>query len=527
MSIPVCIEPSSKPEVAVPSRTPASASDQNIILAAKGGGIAFTGNMFVYAFRFGFGVVMARMLGADLFGLYSLALTVTNIIGSAASFGMSSGMARYIPIAIAQKDERRLWGTIQTGIVLPAVFSVILGIGLFAAAGPLSYLVFERPDMMPALRVASFGVPLLTLMGVLASITQGFKRMEYKVYSEDIALNLSKLVLSMVLLSVGLGVVGGVLAHVVSMAIAVIMLFWFVHRLFSLNRPVHTAERRTGEMLRFSMPVYLSQLLGKFSGSIETLVLGFFGVMSGVGIYTTALRLSGVGAMFHHSLQRIAIPMIADLHSRGKMKQLGRVYRTTTKWDLTFNLPLFLVITILAKPLLAIFGTDFVAGSAGLVILAVGTVVNASTGVCGSVVTMTGHSKVSFVNSIIHLVATVALDLVFIPRLGVVGAALGVMLSNALINVVRLVEMVFLLRIRPYDRSFLKPVLAAVAAAVPAYLVNQSLISTPWTVQLGVGVPLLVGIYVLAIVLLGLSDEDRLILERLQVRLGFRRRAGA
>jgi O-antigen/teichoic acid export membrane protein len=140
---------------------------------------------------------------------------------------------------------------------------------------------------------------------------------------------------------------------------------------------------------------------------------------------------------------------------------------------------------------------------------------------------MTGHSKVSFVNSIIHLVATVALDLVFIPRLGVVGAALGVMLSSVLINVVRLLEMVFLLRIRPYDRSFLKPVLAAVAAAVPAYLVNQPLTSTPWAVQLGVGVPLLVGIYVLAIVLLGLSDEDRLILERLRVRLGLGRRAGA
>jgi O-antigen/teichoic acid export membrane protein len=240
--------------------------------------------------------------------------------------------------------------------------------------------------------------------------------------------------------------------------------------------------------------------------------------MSGVGIYTTALRLSSIGGMFHYSLQRIAIPMISDLHSQGKLDQLRRVYQTITKWGMTFNLPIFLTIAIFAEPLLYIFGADFVAGAPGLVILAFATLFNASTGVCGSVITMTGHSKLTLVNSIIYLVTNMALDVLFIPRWGVVGAALAVTLTSVLINTLRTVEVFVLLRLWPYDRSFLKPVTAALIAAGAAYLINQWFTLRPLMLQAIVGTLVLWSIYALVIISLKLSKEDWLVLERLWAR---------
>ena len=46
------------------------ASEDNILVAARGGGIAFTGNLFVYLLRFAFGIVITRLLGAEMFGSY-------------------------------------------------------------------------------------------------------------------------------------------------------------------------------------------------------------------------------------------------------------------------------------------------------------------------------------------------------------------------------------------------------------------------------------------------------------------------
>jgi len=321
-------------------------------------------------------------------------------------------------------------------------------------------------------------------------------------------------------LVMGLGVMGVVLAHNVALAVAMGMLFYFVHRLFPLNRPLSTAKRNVREMLGFSLPLYLTRLLNYSSGSIESLLLGSLGLMSGIGIYVTVLRFSGIGTLFHQSLQRIAVPMISDLYSRGKLDQLRRVYQTTTRWGMTFNLPIFLTLAIFAKPLLAIFGTDFVAGAAGLVILAFGTLFNASTGVCGSMVTMTGHSRLTFANSIIYLVSNIALDLLFIPRWGGVGAALAVTLSRVLINTLRIVEVFVLFRIWPYDRSFLKPIIASLAASGATYLMSQWSVFMPVILQVIAGIFLLWGIYTFVIVLLKLSEEDRLVLGRLWARFG-------
>jgi O-antigen/teichoic acid export membrane protein len=496
-----------------------SESDQSIILAAKGGGIAFVGNLFVFFFRFLFGLVLARLLGAELMGLYSLGSTITDMVAVIAGIGIGAGVVRFISIAIGRKDNAKLWGIIQTGLALPALTSVILAIGIFVLAEPVALGFFDRPDLIPVLRLASLGIPFIVLISVQSSITQGFKHMEYKVYGEDITLNLLKLILTVVFLMIGLQVLGVVLAQNIALVVVTVMFFFFVNRLFPLKRPLNTAKRNLRELFGFTLPVYLNQLLSGFSGSIESLILGSLGLVSGIGVYATALRLSAVGMLFHRSLQRIAMPMISDLYSRSEMGQLKRVYRTTTKWGMTFNLPIFLVIALFANPLLLIFGDEFVAGATGLMILAFANLFNASTGVCGSMITMTGHPKLTFANSVIYLVLNVALDLALIPRLGITGAALAVTLADLIINSLRTLQVYLLLHIWPYDWTFVKPAAAALLATGVTLLVRNGLASIPSLLQLAVGALVLTGLYAAAIVLLGLSEEDHLVLDRLWARV--------
>lgn len=500
-------------------------SDSHILLAAKGGGIAFAGNLFVYGARFAFGLLMARLLGADLLGLYSLASLIPEIVSVLALLGLGAGMARFIPIAVGQKDESRIWGTIQVGIALPAFIGLALSPVVFMAADALSIRLFARPDLAPVLRLASLGIPLLALIESLTAITQGFKRMEYKVYAADITLTLLKLILAIVFLGLGWSVMGAMAAYVVSLAVTTAMLFYFVHRLFSLRRPLSHARRNAGEMLRFTIPFYFSQLLRQFSGSLETLVLGLFGVMSGVGVYTAALRLSDIGGLFYNSLERIANPMVSDLTSRNKLEELGQLYRTTTKWATAFNLPIFLISVLFAKPLLALFGAEFVAGATGLTILAFASLFNAATGICGPIVTMSGHSRLSLLNSVLYLGTNIGLDLLLIPTWGVLGAACAAALTIVELNILRLAQTFLLYRLWPYDRDFGKPLAAGLIAALATYPLSGWLDLAPALVQVIVGTGVLCGIYVVCVLTLRISDQDRLVLAKLWDRLNVRQPA--
>lgn len=504
------------------SLKPSSSSDQNIILAAKGGGIIFASNFIVYFLRFVFGLVMARMLGAELLGLYTLTLTVVSVVSVIASLGLSAGMSRYIPIALQKSDNVYLRGIIQVGIVVSGFASLLFAFGVFLLAGPISEYFFKQPDLKPLLQLASLIIPAGTLITVLRGVIQGFKELKYIAY-EDIALNFVKLVLTVIFIWVGWGTIGAIGAHILAYFIGGLMLFYFIHKLFPLFENLTKADRNTKSILRFTLPLYLSQLLRQFSGSIQTFVLGTMGVMSGVGIYTTVLRLSGVGNMFHNALQTIAIPMISDLHSRGEKEQLNRVYRTITKWSITFNLPIFLVTCIFAAPLLSFFGEDFIAGVSGLIILAFSALFNVSTGVCGSIITMTGHSRLTFINSIITLVLNIVLSLFFIPAWGVIGAALAIAICSILVNTLRLIQVYILLGLWPYDLSFLKPITAALVAAGFVYSVNLWLVIFPALIQLIAGASLIGVIFVVVIILLKLSEEDRLVLKRLSDRFKLKR----
>ena len=174
-------------------------------------------------------------------------------------------------------------------------------------------------------------------------------------------------------------------------------------------------------------------------GSLETLILGIVGLTTGVGVYAAAARLSSVGNMFYLSIGNISTPIIADLHSHGETSPLKAYYQTTTRWLLTFNLPLFLTFLLFAKPLLSIFGEDFMPAlphddsgiwHAGIYCHRLGA----------NTLDMTDHPKVNTTNSVLLFFLTIALNLFLVPQWGVVGASIATSVSVVLVNVICLIE---------------------------------------------------------------------------------------
>ena len=491
---------------------------QDILAAAKGGGISFVGRLFEYTTRFAFSIIVARTIGAEQFGLYTLGVTVTEITSMIALLGLQTGMVRFIPIALRQRDEGRVWGIIQVGATIPALLSLLLFGTIFLSADPIAAQVFHESRLAPVLRLVCLAIPLDALNFVAFSVIQSFKQLKYSVLANQIVAPLAKLALTIGLLVIGLGTLGIVAAHVAASAIGLALLIYFANRLFPLNRPLRAGKRNTGELLRFSLPAHMAWVINAVRGSLETMVLGFMGLTTGVGVYTAALRLSAVGNMFYFSIASISAPIITDLYSRGESVRLEQLYQTTTKWLITFNFPLFLTFVIFAVPLISIFGADFAAGATGLIILASGTLVNTGTGVGATVIDMTGHTRLNFGNSVFLMITAVSLDLLLIPRWGVIGAAIASALPTFLVNLLCLLEVFVLLRILPYNWSIFKPIIAGLVAAGITYLVSQRLTLLPLG-QLAVGATILWGVYALVITLLGFSEEDRLVLNGVRARL--------
>ena len=199
------------------SRNPSDSSAQkDILTAAKGGGVTFAGKLFDYVVRFVFGIVVARMLGAEQWGLYALGLTVVTTLSPMALLGLPQGVVRYIPIANRERNDADLWSIVQVSIALPTLISFVFASIVYIFADPISNQLFNEPRLMPVLRLISVAIPLLSLITITGSIVRGFKQIQYQVYAEQIAFQLVKFFLSLVLLYLGLMVTGLIIAHIIA-----------------------------------------------------------------------------------------------------------------------------------------------------------------------------------------------------------------------------------------------------------------------------------------------------------------------
>jgi len=512
------IEAQSSPDITPSSQS--QKSDHSILLAAKGGSVVFAGSLFAYGVRFLIGILMARYLGAEQFGLYNLTLSTVTIAVGLAGLGLDPALVRYVSVFLKRRDTARIWGTIQVGLGLTMITSIIFGIGLYILAPFIVDELFKDPRLVPLLRLGSLIIPITILGSMLAATTQGFSKMHFTSIAQDITEPIVKLILLVVVaITIGLNSASALMVYILCLVVVAAILLYFLNRLFDLRRPLNSAKRNARQMLGFSIPIYGTRLIKTFRGNIQTILLGSFQAVSSVGVFTVAARVNTVGEMFHSSIVTTSAPIVSGLYDQGEKEQLTRFYQTTTKWTFSVNLPLFLILQLFPGALLSIFGKEYVGGALALSILAWGSLVDAGTGICGVIIDMTGRTGLKLVNVILAFIFSVGLNFLLIPHWGLIGAAVASTSANIIVNLLRLSEVYILYRLLPYNAGFLKPVVAGLLALTSAWVINRLFPMETSLIYIGFMIVLILAVYTGVILLMGLSEEDRVILDRVGGRL--------
>ena len=493
---------------------------RNIAFVARGGGITFVGKMFLTGVRVVTAIALARLLQADQLGMYSLALSAGNVAVAVAILGLDAALVRYVAVLVARKDDETLWGALQIGIGVSLAFSVVTGTILFALAYPAAEVLFHKPELAPLLQLVSVIVPMLTLSEVLAGSIRGFKRMDQAALAQFVAQPLIRLALIAVLAWGGLSVAEAILTFGLADLAASAILFRFLNRRFPLRRPLRQARREFREIMDFSIPVWLSDMMVKFHGNFQTLILGSLNTFTGVGIFTVASQMTIISSQFSSSMNVSAKPVVAELHEKDDMAEMGRVYRTANRWGVTVQLPVFLLMVLFPEQLLAIFGESYTGGATALVIMALATLVIVGTGMGGIILDMAGYTKLKLVNSIVRLTVFIGLDLLLIPHWGIIGAAVAALAGETVVNLLRIGQVYYLFRLWPYDRSFLKPAAAAGLATAAALAVGRFWPPDDSLLYAVAGMAVLGATYGGLVLLFGFTGEERAMAAAARGRLG-------
>src|SRR5262249_27669205 len=142
------------------------------------------------------------------------------------------------------------------------------------------------------------------------------------------------------------------------------------------------------------------------------------------------------------------------------------VFQTATWWLMAISWPLYLALAVFAPFLLQVFGREFVAGHTALLVLAIGMLVFIGTGNNKIVLLMGGKSGWNLAISATVLVTNLALNILLVPHLGVLGAAISLAASIAVDNISTTIVVLFALRLQPFGRGYAVVALASIGCYV-------------------------------------------------------------
>jgi len=497
-------------------------ADENLLLVAKQTSGVMTSRSAGMLIGLGSNVIFARLLGADLLGVFVLATTTLLFLTLVASLGVGHTFVRYVPVALSRGDQEGAAGVWRLGTRVALVSSLLFGLLLFLLRGVLSGPVFKEPRLEPILPIIALGMVGSTFQLILGHTLRSLKRTAQESFCLEVINKGAKLSLFLGLVHFGFRLTGIAIALVAAYFIGAGAMLSLINRQapFLLHGPSRLSVAKR-ELLSFSSLMLFVGFMNYSLSISDRTMLGILGTSQEVGIYNIAFLISNVMQLVFMGFNASFAPVISELYHNGKMEELRSLYSSLTRAILIIVVPAFSWLVGFGDDLLRTFGQEFVAGYAALIVLGVAVVVRCSVGTVGTMLVMSGHQKFNAINIVAVTAMNIVLNILLIPRYGLLGAAIATAVSVSLIDNVGLIEVRLLLKIHPYRRAFLKLIAAAAAVLAGNIYLRQhtpELSFVPIVGLLAATYAAFVGL----LALMGLEHDDRLIARRFLRRLRLR-----
>ncbi len=373
---------------------------------------------------FGVHVLLARLMGAEQYGVYMFALTILHLLLIPCLFGFDTAIVRFSAAYAAQQEWNPLRGLYRRSTQFVLALSLTAGLGValavFAFGGP------GRSDLTATLLVGAFLLPVLALSAIRRASLRALKRVVVSEAADG--------VVRPILLALGVAVAvlwaGRQLDAAVAMQLNIFgavggLLVASVYLQRKRPKEVYRArpEFRTREWVRTALPLLFVSGLYMLLGRVDKLMLGMLRDPAEVGFYSVASRVASLALFGMQASNSIAAPLISEFHSAKSREELQGLVSRVAKLIAGISAPVLLGLLILGPWILALFGEEFKTAYLALVLLTLGQAVNASTGPVGFLLTMTGHERKGLQIVTISLVVNILLNVPGIYFFGISGAA--------------------------------------------------------------------------------------------------------
>lgn len=383
-------------------------------------------------------VLLARILGAEGYGIYAYALAFVTLISIPAQAGLPTLVVRETARGMAEGKLGLVQGVWRWSAKVAVLISggLILGIGIGFLVLKGCKLNIKEWTFLWALLL----IPPVSLGNLRGAALRGLHKLIIGQLPEFFIrpfLFLLFLCAVVFFFHHKLTPPQAMIFNVVAAGIAFTIGAWLLYRNTPSNvykaRPVYERERWFGSLIPLA---FISSML-LINNQTDIVMLGIFKSPTEVGIYRVAVQMAVVAAFGLEAVNLVVAPRFSTLYTKKEMNRFQHLATRSAQAMFTFNLFITGFFILFGKMFLnLIFGKDFIYAYIPLLILLVGQMINSAAGSVGIILNMTGHEKDTACGMTISAGINVLLNLILIPHFGIKGAAIATAISMITWNLV-------------------------------------------------------------------------------------------
>ena len=477
---------------------------------AKESIISFSGIFYGSINRYLYSALLARWVGPEYLGIYSMANAIMLISEVLSKMGMETGVMRFVSRLDPERDNDKISEIIASAIKMCALFSLFFMIVLISCSSYIvSNILSEKSLMVSVLIVFAISIPFNASTLVAAAATQGYKKLKYKSIVTQF-INPTILLVSMIICYWFFSAESALMfPMLITGIVGCIAMFQPLKYLSGIRRQQIIKTKFNYDLLKFSYPFMFVIILQTFMHWMDILMLGYFTNASTVGLYHPAARTAGLLQALLMSFISIYAPMISQFHSEKNILKMNQTYKMVSRWLLVFSIPISIMFILFPENILSLFGKEYISSSNVLIILTIATLLQAIFGAASPTLGMSGFTRLILINTSIAFILNLGLNYTLIPLYGINGAAYATLITLTIIGCIRVAQVRIFLKMNLFSFKMLKPLTAGAVTYFITANLKPILENYNFVVELLIAVPCSLLIYGLLIWLMRLDKEDK------------------
>ena len=370
--------------------------------------------------------ILTKNIPIEEYGIWVQISVTIGLIPAVVMLGLPYTMVRFL--AAAKKREEIQEGFYSIAFIV-LFTSAIASLLLFLFSKPIAATLFD--NNLTIARILSLIVFIACLNGLLLNFFRTFQQIKRYSMFLFIRTFLNVALVAYFVLS-GYGIFGAVIALLISSFFVFLVMASLIISAIGIKIPKFTHIR---EYLAFGIPTVPGMLSSWVVNSSDRYVIGIFLSTAFVGYYSPGYTLGNMINMFLAPLGFMLPAVLSKYYDENNMNEVKTVLRYSLKYFLLLAIPSAFGLSLLSKPILTILSTPEIASQGYLItpFVAVSALLLGAAVVTTQGLYLAKRTDIGGKIWIIAAISNLGLNIVFVPYIGIIGAAITTLIAFTLV----------------------------------------------------------------------------------------------